>query len=134
MASNRLENLARIGQLKQEPARQDELAGLRRSGLSRFADAQRGELSFESRFDLAYNAAHALALYALRRMNYRSDNRRLVFEALPDTTGLSAGHWRVLVEAHGKRNLAEYEGDMDADEQLLADMITATQALIDAFP
>jgi len=34
-----------------------------------------GHLSLEGRFDLAYNAAHALALAALRHRGYRSDNR-----------------------------------------------------------
>jgi ethanolamine ammonia-lyase small subunit len=61
MPSDELENLVRIGQLRKEPPRADELLGLRRSGLARIADAERSELSFESRFDLAYNAAHALA-------------------------------------------------------------------------
>ena len=75
MTSDKLENLVRIGQLKKEPPRADELAGLERSGLSRLADAERNDLAFESRFDLAYNAAHALALYALRRMGYRAENR-----------------------------------------------------------
>jgi hypothetical protein len=60
--SDKFEHLVRIGQLKQEPPRADELAGLERSGLSRLADAERNDLAFESRFDLAYNAAHALAL------------------------------------------------------------------------
>jgi hypothetical protein len=71
MTSDKLENLVRIGQLKKELPSGSELAGLERSGLSRLSDAERSDLSFESRFDLAYNAAQALALYALRRMGYR---------------------------------------------------------------
>lgn len=75
MTSNRnLDNLVRIGKLKTEPPSDSELAGLVTSGHARLADAEREELSFESRFDLAYNAAHALALYALRRAGYRSDS------------------------------------------------------------
>lgn len=131
MTFDKLENLVRIGQLKKEPPSASELAGLKRSGLSRLADAERSELSFESRFDLAYNAAHALALYALRRNGYRSQNRYLVFQALPETAGLAAGHWRVLAKAHEKRNLSEYEGYLEQDERLLADMLAATRALID---
>lgn len=96
MTSDKLENLVRIGQLKKELPRADELAGLKRSGLSRLADAERDDLSFESRFDLAYNAAHALALYALRRMGYRAESRYLVFQVLPQAVGLAAGYWRVL--------------------------------------
>ncbi len=134
MTSDKLENLVRIGQLKKEPPSADELAGLRRSGLARLADAQRPDLSFESRFDLAYNAAHALALYAFRRMGYRPQHRYLVFQALPYTAGLAAGHWRVLAKAHERRNLAEYEGYLEQDERLLADALEATRALIAALP
>ncbi|MCP4557480.1 MAG: hypothetical protein GY836_18915 [Herbaspirillum sp.] len=134
MSSDRLDNLARNGQLKKEPPRADELAGLRRSGLARIADAQRRDLSFESRFDLAYNAAHALALCALRRMGYRSEHRYLVFQTLPHTVGLAAGQWRVLAKAHETRNFAEYEGYLEQDERLLADVLAATRALIAALP
>jgi len=131
MTSDRLENLVRIGQLKHEPPRADELAGLKRSGLSRQEDARRADLAFESRFDLAYNAAHALSLFALRRSGYRAENRYLVFQTLPETAGLATGQWRVLAKAHEKRNLAEYEGYLEQDEQLLADMLVATQALVE---
>lgn len=74
MSSAELENLAKIGKLKREPPSAPELRGLHKSATARLADAVRGELSYESRFDLAYNAAHGLALYALRRLGYRSDN------------------------------------------------------------
>ncbi|RPJ50449.1 MAG: hypothetical protein EHM23_35350 [Acidobacteria bacterium] len=67
MTSANLQNLVRIGELVEEPARADELSGLKQSGLSRLADAERTDLSFESRFDLAYNAAHA-ASKALSRL------------------------------------------------------------------
>lgn len=132
MSSDRLANLVRIRELKEEPASDRELDGLSRSGMARLADAERDDLSFESRFDLAYNAAHALALYGLRRQGYRSNNRYLVFQVLPETAGLSAGQWKVLAKAHERRNLAEYEGHLDRDEQLLADMITSIHVLVAA--
>ncbi len=134
MTSEKLENLVRIGQLKKEPPRADELDGLRSSGLTRLADAERVDLSFDSRFDLAYNAAHALALYALRCKGYRPKNRYLVFQTLPHTVGLAVGHWRVLAKAHERRNLAEYEGYVEPDNRLLVDLLTATRALIDVLP
>lgn len=74
-------------------------------------------MSLESRFDLAYNAAHALALAALRHHGYRSENRYLVFQALPHTVGLRPEQWRVLDTAHRKRNAVEYEGLAEVDEQ-----------------
>jgi predicted nucleotidyltransferase len=53
---------------------QQEIDGLLRSGAVRIADAERESNSVESRFDLAYNAAHAFSLAALRHRGYRSDN------------------------------------------------------------
>ena len=125
MVPPELTNLARIGQLKAEPPNPRELAGMLASGERRLTDAQRTELAFDSRFDLAYNAAHALALYALRRQGYRSDNRYLVFQVLPHTPGLPPAQWRVLAKAHERRNLAEYEGHLEHDERLLADLLAA---------
>lgn len=123
MSHPRLDNLARIGKLKAEPAAESEVLGLVRSGTRRLDDAARGELSLESRFDLAYNAAHALALAALRFHGYRSDSRYLVFQCLQHTLDLPPEQWRVLDQAHRKRNLAEYEGEMDMDEQLIAALL-----------
>ena len=123
MGHPQLDNLARIGKLKTEPAAETELRGLIRSGTRRLEDAAREDLSLESRFDLTYNAAHALALAALRFHGYRSDSRYLVFQCLQHTLDLPAEQWRVLDQAHRKRNLAEYEGDMDVDEQLVAALL-----------
>ena len=122
MTSDPLENLARTGQLKPEPPAEAELNGLFLSGQRRLADAERESLSLESRFDLAYNAAHALALTALRLNGYRSENRYLVFQCLKHTADLPNTQWRVLDQAHRKRNLAEYEGHLEVDEGL----VTAT--------
>ncbi len=137
MTRAELDNLVRIGGLKREPPSRRELRGLLDSASSRLADARLDALSFDSRFDLAYNAAHALALFALRRLGYRSDNRYLVFQCLPHTTGLPAETWRVLAKALERRNLAEYEGHLEHDDRLLADLIaaaTALRAAIDALP
>lgn len=123
MAIDKLENLVRIRQLKAEPATEEEIAGLLRSGKVRLEDAKNANLSQESRFDLAYNAAHALSLAALRHAGYRSENRYLVFQCTQHTLGLASEHWRVLDQAHRKRNLAEYEGDIDVDDQLLEALI-----------
>lgn len=123
MSHEQLDNLVRIGQLKVEPTVGTECEGLLRSGIRRLDDADREELSLESRFDLAYNAAHALALAALRFRGYRSESRYLVFQCLQHTINLPNEQWRVLDQAHRKRNLAEYEGDVDVDEQLVAALL-----------
>lgn len=132
MTSPELETLARIGKLKREPPSARELEGLLRSGEARLADAANPTLALESRFDLAYNAAHALALAALRRLGYRSENRYLVFQTLPHTLGLPAATWRVLAKCHERRNVSEYEGVLDLDERLLSDLIEAARAVLAA--
>ena len=124
-----LDNLARIGKLKAEPPAASELQGLLRSGSARLADAQRADLNPESRFDLAYNAAHAYSLAALRWHGFRSENRYLVFQTLTHTLKLPAAQWRVLDDAHRKRNVAEYEGDVEVDEALLAALLRVTAEL-----
>jgi len=137
MSSVELDNLVKIGKLKREPVSPREQQGLRESALARLEDANRADLRYDSRFDLAYNAAHALALYALRRMGYRSDSRYLVFQTLQHTTGLPPDTWRVLDKAHERRNLAEYEGHLEHDEKLLAELIAAAarlRAVVEGLP
>lgn len=124
-----LDNLVRIGQLKTELPAQAEFDGLVRSGQVRLADAANGTLSLESRFDLAYNSAHALSLAAMRWHGYRSENRYQVFQCLTHTIGLEAVQWRVLDQAHRKRNLAEYEGDLDVDDALVEALVRATHVV-----
>lgn len=129
MPHEKLDNLVRIGQLKTEAASSDEIAGLIRSGLVRLTDSKNATLSQESRFDLAYNAAHALSLAALRAIGYRSENRYLVFQCTQHTLDLASEQWRVLDQAHRKRNVAEYEGDIDIDDQLLEALIRVAEEL-----
>lgn len=126
-----LDNLVRGGQLKREPAAQEELDGLIHSGLARLQDAENESLSLEGRFDLAYNAAHALSLAALRWHGYRPGNRYLVFQTLAHTLKLPAEKWRVLDNAHRKRNFVEYEGLTDVDEQTVAAVIRVTRQVAD---
>lgn len=125
-----LENLCGPGKpLRQEPPDASEFAGLQRSGTVRLADAARIANSLESRFDLAYNAAHALCLAALRWHGYRPANRYIVFQALPHTLGVGPEVWRVLAKCHEVRNIGEYEGDLNIDERIVTDLIAACRAV-----
>lgn len=125
-----LENLAGTGKpLLAEAPDAVEVAGLLRSGRARLTDARNAALSLESRFDLAYNAAHALCLAALRRHGFRARHRYIVFQVLPHTLGLGPEVWRVLAKAHDLRNLAEYEGHVDVDARLVTDVIAACEAV-----
>src|SRR5918996_436532 len=108
-----------------------EFNGLVRSGLARLKDAEKQENSLDSRFDLAYNAAHALCLAALRHHGYRASKRYIVFQVLPDTLGLGPEVWRVLSKCHDMRNRTEYEGALDVDERLVADLIRACLKVAD---
>jgi len=122
------ENLTGPGKpLRAEPPDAKEFAGLQRMGLARLNDAQQASLALESRFDLAYNAAHALCLAALRWHGYRSGNRFIVFQLLPHTLGLGPEVWRVLSKCHDARNLGEYEGMLEVDSRLVTDLINACQ-------
>ena len=131
MSHDQLDNLVRAGQLKAEPASEQEVAGLISSGLARLHDAANETLSIESRFDLAYNAAHALSLAALRKAGYRSENRYTVFQCLKHTLDLPNEQWRILDQAHRKRNLAEYEGHLDIDDALVDALLRTAQIVAD---
>ncbi len=93
----------------------------------RLADAGNESLSAESRFDLAYGAAHGFALAALRLKGYRSENRFAVFQALAHTVeGLDPTAIRIFGKSHNERNLAEYAGRTEVDERLLGELICRT--------
>ena len=133
MATDRLLHLSGPGKpLKAEPPDAAESTGLLRTGRARLHDAANPALSLESRFDLAYNAAHALCLAALRRKGYRPSQRYIVFQLLPHTLGLGPEVWRVLDKCHNTRNLGEYEGLLDIDEGLVTSLIEAAQRVDEA--
>jgi hypothetical protein len=129
MTSSNLDALVKSSSLKREPGGQNEFDGLIHSGRVRLNDAKNSSLSIESRFDLAYNAAHALALAALRRHGYRSDSRYLVFQCLPHTLGVGPEVWRILSHCHNLRNRGEYEGFLEINETLVADLIRAGEKI-----
>lgn len=125
-----LENLCGPGKpLRSEPPDAREFSGLVRSGLTRLGDARNTGISIEGRFDVAYNAAHALCLAALRRHGYRATNRYVVFQVLPHTLNLGPVVWQVLAKCHDVRNRVEYGGGPDIGERLLADLIAACEAV-----
>lgn len=133
-----LERLAGPGKaLAAEPPDAKEFARLKRSGLIRLNDAGNATNSREGRFDLAYNAAHALCLAALRYHGFRPSNRCIVFQVLPHTLGLGPEVWRVMAKCHEIRNIGEYEGDLDVDDRIVGDLIAACHAVVaklDALP
>mgnify|MGYP003630713857 CR=1 FL=1 len=132
-----LDNLVRIHQLKTEPANAAEFSGMLRAGNIKLKDAEIAGLSEDSQFSLAYGAAHAFALAALRWHGYRSESRYLVFQCLQHTLGLEKAKWRVLDQCHNARNVAEYEGHLDVNPQLLKELLSISkevQALVAKLP
>ena len=84
-----LENLAGIGQLVPEATSVEEISGFLTRAEQQLADARTASLSVASRFCLAYDAAHAFALIALRVQGYRPGrglgHRMVVFSTLVHT-------------------------------------------------
>ena len=131
MSNSALENLAKIGQLKAEPASGLDIERLLVMARKHLADAKRESNSIEGRFISAYSVGHAAGLAALRWHGYRSENRYLVFQTLQHTVGWTAVQWRQLDSAHNKRNLAEYEGYLEVEPSYVQGLIAMVALLLD---
>jgi hypothetical protein len=129
MGKQELDNLVKIRKLKLEPASRAEFDGMVRSARTHLADAQNESIDTDSQFDLAYGAAHRLALAALRQQGYRSEDRITVFQTLVHTVGSAKADVQIFLKAHNERNLAEYEGHTEINAQLLKDLIRCTKTL-----
>lgn len=129
MPHEMLDNLVKARKLHRADPSAEEVSNLIRMGLAKLKDASHADISDYTKFEVAYNAAHALALAALWRAGYRSDSRYLVFQCTQHTLGLEPENWRVLDRAHHKRNLAEYEGDVDIEELLIEALIRVAEII-----
>ena len=125
-----LDNLVKINKMKVEPANAKEFAGMLHAAEVKLQDAQLAGLSEDGQFSLVYGAAHALSLAALRWHGYRCDARYLVFQCLQHTLGLDRAKWRVLDKCHHTRNLAEYEGHLEIEPQLLKEQLSITLEIL----
>jgi len=56
---------------------------------------------------------------SIKNAGYRSESRYIVFQCAQHTIDLEPEYWRVLSDAHRQRNVAEYEGHIEVNEQLL---------------
>lgn len=130
MTSEQLEKLVKVGSLKPEAFSPTDFEALLQSAKRRLVDARNETLSLDSRFDLAYNASHALGLAALRWHGFRAENRYIVFQCLTHTLQVQPDRWRILADAHRRRNVAEYDGELDANESLVAGMIEVAEDMV----
>jgi hypothetical protein len=115
-----LNNLLKIGQLKQHETDRKEIQRLLTSAARALADSRVEEISPESRFDAAYRAIMQAALAALMANGFRPNTNKpghhmTVVQSLPTTIGLSNDRMVVLDALRRKRNLTDYTGaDVDA--------------------
>lgn len=127
-----LENLARAKQLNAEPPAGEQIGRLLASAEAQLRDSRNPSNSAPSRFILAYNAAHALALAALRASGYRpssAGHRKIIFQVLATTAGAPPELWLALDKYHDRRNASEYEGAPPASTMEAEDIIKLTSEL-----
>ena len=121
--------LERLADLAAEPPDSKEIRNFIKAGAERLRDSANPANSLASRFDLAYNASHALCLAALRIKGFRPKKRYIVYQVLPLTLGLGPDIWRILARGHDLRNKTEYEGSDEIDEKFLNEMISACEVV-----
>jgi len=131
MPLENLEKLVKVGELKFEPRVQAEFCGMVESAKSRLKGSLIEGLAVDSCFSLAYNAAHTLALAAMRWHGYRSENRYLVFQCLQHTVGLDSDKLSVLAKCYKQCNRAEHEGYLEVSSQLLEELVCITEELLE---
>jgi hypothetical protein len=131
LISHTLQRLEQGGDLEAQAPSRRQFVTLVRLGRSLLEDARRDSLSLEGRFSLVFGAAQALAAAALRAHGYRSGNRAMAFECLPETAGLSLVQLRVLELCQDRRAQAEQEGLLEVDERLVEEAAAVVQKMLE---
>ena len=130
MSLSNLDNLVKTGQLKVEPMNQLEFSGLLRSGEARLHDPANPSLAAESQFDLAYNAATRYLLPHYVGMDINRVIAIWCFRYYLIPLGLAhkfGACWQNVMIVAMLPNTKDY---FEMDEQLLKDLLTATQILL----
>jgi hypothetical protein len=110
-----LDNLLKIGRLKQHATDSTEIADLLAAARRNLQDAGVETISPENRFDAAYKCIMQCALAALMAHGFRPDTKvpghhQTVIQSLAKTIGLSGQRVAVLDALRNKRNLSDYTG------------------------
>lgn len=110
-----LDNLLKIGQLKQHETSSEEIRRLLGAARRNIEDSEVTSISTETRFDAAYKAIMQAALVALMANGFRPETNRpghhaTVIQSLPKTIGLAGNRIVVLDAFRRKRNLSDYSG------------------------
>jgi uncharacterized protein (UPF0332 family) len=130
-----LENLLKIGQLKEHPPDVEEIERLLVAAQRNLRDAQNESISPETRFDAAYKAIMQCGLAALMMHGYRPDTTRpghhmIVIQSTPFTIGLDSKRMVVLDAMRRQRTVADYTGD-DVDQSTAQNCLAEAKRLID---
>lgn len=131
-----LENLLKIGQLKQHPQNRDEIHKLLDAAARNLKDSGNESNSVETRFDCAYKAVMQSALAALMANGYRPStnvpgHQMTMIQALTLTIGVKGDRMMVLDALRKKRNLNDYVGTDLEEETAAACAREATRLLAD---
>ena len=130
-----LQNLLKIGQLKEHPVQAEEIERLLTAARRNLRDAHVEGISPETRFDAAYKTIMQAALAALMMHGYRPDTKRpghhmTVLQSTPLTIGIDPKRVAVLDALRRQRNVADYTGD-DVDLSTAQNCIAEAQRLTD---
>jgi hypothetical protein len=120
-----LENLAKIGKLKQHSATSEDAAKLLAAARRNLAETRIKGLSPETRFDLAYKAIMQCGLLAIMGNGYRPSttepgHHATVIQTLPVTIGLENDRMVILDKFRRTRNLNDYSGDIVSEAEAAA--------------
>ncbi|MBV8037463.1 DNA-binding protein [Roseateles sp.] len=110
-----LQNLLRIGRLKQHAATADEVQRLLAAIDRNLADAAVSTISDETRFDAAYKAVMQCALVGMLAAGFRPSStepghHQTMIQSLPLTLGAENDVWVVLDALRRQRNANDYTG------------------------
>ncbi len=110
-----LQNLLRIGRVKEHEATPAEVQRLLAAVDRNLADTAVEGLSDETRFDAAYKAVMQCALVAMLAAGYRPStsapgHQQTMIQSLPLTLGVAKDVWVVLDALRKQRNSNDYTG------------------------
>lgn len=118
-----LQNLLRIGKLKDHAPTAAEVLRLLTAVERNLADAGVAGISDETRFDAAYKAVMQCALAAMMASGYRPSTSEpghhvTLIQSLPLSLGVDNATWVVLDALRRKRNANDYTGDVVTPEMV----------------
>ncbi len=130
-----LQNLFKIGQLKQHATDAAETGRLLAAAQRALSDARIAGVSPETRFDAAYRAVAQAGLVMLMAHGFRPDTNKpghhmTIIQTLPETLGITKERMIVLDTLRRKRNLTDYTGE-DIDDASVEACLTEGQKLLD---